>query len=84
MAATTPYTATVMTSATTIRMMSRGTNGWSATSLRAITMISAERMKSVRMAPAVIWRSASSPTVAVGAAWLSCPEIRPHTFSAPS
>ena len=49
--ATTPYTATVMTRATTTRMISRGTNAWSATSLSAITMISADRMKSVRMAP---------------------------------
>ena len=34
-----------------MRMMSRGTNAWSATSLRAITMISADRIKSVRIAP---------------------------------
>ena len=52
----------VMTTATTARMMSRGQNGWSATSLRAITMISADRMKSVRIAPAAICFSASAPT----------------------
>ena len=51
MPATTPYTAIVITTATTSRMISRGTNGWAATSLSAITMISAERMKSVRIAP---------------------------------
>jgi hypothetical protein len=69
---TTPYTAMVMTMATTTRMISRGQNDWSATSFSAITMISADRMKSVRIAPAVICFSASAPTVAVGAAWLSC------------
>ena len=51
MTATTPYTAAVRTKATTMRMMSRGTNAWSATSLRAITMISADKIKSVRIAP---------------------------------
>ena len=81
---TTPYTAAVMTNATTTRMMNRGQNDWSATSFSAMTMISAERMKSVRMAPAVICFSASSPTVAVGAAWASCPGNQPQTFSAPS
>ena len=68
MTATTPYTAAVMTKATTTRMISRGQNDWSATSLSAMTMISADRMKSVRIAPDVIWRSASSPATAVGAA----------------
>ena len=85
--ATTPYTAAVMTKATTTRMMKRGQNDWSATSLSAITMISADRMKSVRIAPEVICFSASSPTVAVGAAWASwpaCPGNQPTTFSAPS
>ncbi len=84
MPATTPYTATVMTTATTRRISRRGTNGWSATSLRAITMISAERMKSVRMAPVTMKRSASSPEAAAGVSCAGCPRSLPSTFSAPS
>ncbi|CKT65414.1 Uncharacterised protein [Mycobacterium tuberculosis] len=79
MTATTPYTAAVMTRATMTRTMRRGTNGWSATSLRAITMISADRMKSVRIAPATSSRSATC-----GAASWPRPPMTPHTFSAPS
>ena len=85
MAATTPYTAAVMTKATTTRMISRGKNAWSATSLRAITMISADRMKSVRIAPGghlllgvlADGRGGRGVGVVTGLK-------RPHTFSAPS
>ena len=68
-----------------MRMISRGQNDWSATSLRAITMISADRMKSVRMAPArhlllgVLADGRRGRGVRVVAR-----VIRPHTFSAPS
>ena len=37
--------------ATSTRMIARDTNGSSSTSLSAMTMISADRMKSVRTAP---------------------------------
>ena len=48
-------------------------------------MISAERMKSVRMAPDVICFSASSPDPATTVGpWASWPRIFPQTFSAPS
>ena len=40
-----------MAIATTTRIAARARNGWSATSLSAMTMISADRMKSVLMAP---------------------------------
>ena len=43
-----------MARATTTRITARDTNGSSATSLSAITMISADRMKSVRTAPRTI------------------------------
>ena len=70
---TTPYTAIVMTMATTTRIASRLRNGSSATSLSAITMISADRMKSVRIAPDTIAFSASSPVPARGTAWCVVP-----------
>ena len=50
-----------MAIATTARIAARARNGWSATSLSAITMISVERMKSVRIAPATIVFSARRP-----------------------
>ena len=53
----------VIAIATTTRMTARRRNGSSATSLSAITMISADRMKSVRIAPATIAFSASSPSL---------------------
>ena len=65
-AATTPYTRIVIATATTSRMIARDTNGSSATSLRAITMISADRMKSVRIAPATIGPSCSGPNCSCG------------------
>ena len=50
-----------MPTATTARMIARGTKDSSATSLSAITMISADRMKSVRIAPPTIDASCSAP-----------------------
>lgn len=60
-----------MKMATAIRMSVRASSGSLATSLREITMISALRMRSVRMAPAVIFFSASGPCSAAGffSAW---------------
>jgi hypothetical protein len=83
---TTPYTSTVIATATTAKMTARETNGSSATSFRAMTMISADRMKSVRMAPLTISSSWLSPSIPTG---LSCspscpPPIFSQTFSAPS
>jgi hypothetical protein len=52
-----------------------------------MTMISAERMKSVRMAPLTSFFSSSGPTSAAGASsacpW-SCGLTISHSFSAPS
>ena len=59
----------VMRTATTIKMAALEANGSSITSLRAITMISPERMKSVRMAPAMVSRSTSGPRAAAGTSW---------------
>ena len=59
-------------------------NGSSATSLSAITMISVERMKSVRIAPVTTAFSASGPWTADGSPWASCPRSAAQTFSAPS
>ena len=86
MSATTPYTPTVMASATMIRMMVRDSKPSLATSFKAMTMISADRMKSVRMAPAVICFSRSSPWANDGSAACSgsCPLTFSHSFSAPS
>ena len=64
--ATTPYTTAVMPTATTAKMTPRDTTGSVMTSLSAITMISAERMKSVRIAPAIVDDSASGPSCAAG------------------
>src|SRR6478735_3591246 len=77
MIATTPYTAIVMAMATTTRITSRLRNGSLATSLSAITMISAERMRSVRIAPATIAFSASSPPSPTGTA-----DPAPHLLEA--
>ena len=49
--ATAPYTPAVIARATNTRITARESSGSSATSSSAITMISAERMKSVRIAP---------------------------------
>ena len=62
---TTPYTRTVMPRATTTRIAARARNDSSATSLSAITMISAERMKSVRIAPETISSSRASALAGV-------------------
>ena len=67
MSATTPYTTRVMKTATIARITVRERKPSLATSLRAMTMISAERMKSVRIALPVTLSSsaaASSPPVA--------------------
>ena len=72
-----------MAIATTSRMTARGMSDSSATSLRAITMISADRMKSVRTALETIVDSASSPDSAARALG-SWPWMRSQTFSAPS
>ena len=86
MSATAPYTATVITSATTTRMMARTHKDSAATSFMAMTMISQERMKSVVMAPLVTLASASGPRSTAGlsssAAWW--PKNLCQTFSAPS
>ena len=59
--------ATVIAKATTTRMSARLTNGSSATSLSEMTMISADRMKSVRIAPLVMSSSsATSPCSCAG------------------
>ncbi len=65
-------------------MIAREMNGSSATSLREMTMISAERMKSVRIAPVTIVFSCSGPSSATGSAWPSWPRIFSQIFSAPS
>ena len=62
-----------MPMATTTRMSARDTNGSSATSLSAMTMISAERMKSVRIAPLVIVFSCSASPAATGSSCSSWP-----------
>ena len=71
--------------ATSTRMTARDTNGSSDTSLSAMTMISADRMKSVRMAPVVtvFSRSAGSSTTSSSSA-CSCPPNFSQIFSAPS
>ena len=66
---TKPYTSTVMAIATTVRITALNTNGSSATSFREITMISADRMKSVRTAPDTT--VSSSGRAASPAAWAS-------------
>ena len=73
-----------MRMATTTRMTARDTNGSSDTSFSAMTMISAERMKSVRIAPVTIAFSCSGPSSTTGSAWPSWPRIFSQIFSAPS
>jgi hypothetical protein len=58
-----------MPTATTARITARDTNAWSATSLSEMTMISADRMKSVRTAPDTM--VFSSGTVCSAGAWAS-------------
>ena len=65
-------------------MIARDTNGSSSTSLSAMTMISADRMKSVRMALLTIVFSWSSSTAAAGVSCSSWPAIFSQIFSAPS
>lgn len=55
--ATTPYAMAVMNNATMTRIAARAARGSSITSFRAITMISADKMKSVRTAPATVCSS---------------------------
>ena len=74
----------VMTNATTTRIASRDQNGSVATSASAITMISADRMRSVRTAPAIIFFSASGLTSVAGSSGSWWPETRCQIFSAPS
>ena len=73
----------MIATATTSRITARGSSDSSATSLRAITMISAERMKSVRIALETMLSSASGPTSAASSC-SSWPLSRSQTFSAPS
>ena len=78
----------VITNATTMRIDNRAQKPSSTTSSSAITMISAERIRSVRTAPEIIRFSASGPISTLGAGrsptWSSWWEIRSQTFSAPS
>ena len=48
------------------RMIARWTRDSSSTSFSAITMISADRMKSVRMAPETVLASTSGPSITAG------------------
>lgn len=75
-----------MSTATTARMIARVTKGSSFTSLSEMTMISAERMKSVRIAPLVIvFSSATCPSsCALPAASSPWPLTRSQIFSTPS
>ena len=72
-----------MPRATTTRMTARPRNAWSATSLSAMTMISADRMKSVRTAPETTVSSSTGPASAPLGAWWPPPTFS-QTFSAPS
>jgi hypothetical protein len=75
----------VIANATITRISARERNGSSATSLSEITMISAERMKSVRIAPLTSVSSWSAPTSLADASSLWwCGLIASHSFSAPS
>ena len=74
-----------MPMATTTRMAARESSGSPATSLREMTMISAERIRSVRTAPPTIVSSASLPFSTTGVLVLApWPEIFDQIFSAPS
>ena len=74
-----------MPKATTTRVIARIQKPSSAISLSEMTMISAERMKSVRMAPPTILSSWFSPLIAAGASFtLECPLTASQIFSAPS
>ncbi len=84
MSPTTPYTSTVMPIATITRMIRRDTNGSSTTSFSEMTMISADRMKSVRTAPdTMVFSSGIASSPAAESSWWP-PLILCHTFSAPS
>ena len=73
----------MIATATTARIAARDQNPWSTTSFSEITMISAERMKSVRTAPDTM--VSSSGGVSSSAPWASeWPLTLCHTFSAPS
>ncbi len=73
-----------MPMATITRMTARETNGSSATSLSAMTMISADRMKSVLMAPLVTVFSWSGSPAATSSTACSWPATFSQIFSAPS
>ena len=74
--------------ATATRMTARLRNGSSVTSLRAMTMISEERMKSVRIAPETIFFSSSGPCSTTGASfapsWWPPTPSHSSTLCAPS
>ena len=72
-----------MRTPTTARMIARDTNASEATSLSEMTMISADRMKSVRTAPVTIVFSSgsASSTEPCSSAW---PLTRCQIFSAAS
>ena len=75
----------MITIATITSAAARNQNSYSATSFSEMTMISAERMKSVRIAPATIFSSASPPwTAAVSSVSSWWPARLPQIFSAPS
>ena len=74
----------VITTATTRSVASLVQKVSSSTDASEITMISAERIRSVRMAPEISSRSASGPTSATGFSWSSCPLNRCQILWAPS
>ena len=83
--ATAPYTPAVIASATSTRITARANSGSSVTSLSEITMISADRMKSVRIAPPTSASSCSGPCSLTGdSAVAGCGLIISHSFSAAS
>ena len=83
--ATTPYTPAVMTSATTISEMRRIQKPISSTADSEMTMISADKMRSVRTAPRTICFSSAAPWNDAGGALASeCPVRTSQIFSAPS
>jgi hypothetical protein len=74
-----------MANATSRRIRARWRTGWSATSLSEMTMISAERMKSVRIACRTSVSSCPGPCALTGVSGLAwCGWIASQTFSAPS
>ena len=79
--ATAPYTATVMTSAITARIARVDQMPSPLSRLaREMSMISVERMRSVRTAPSTSFLSSRAPS----SAWPCCTPNHSSTFSAPS